>query len=428
MEYFVWDNTIESRALEIFKDLIRFNTSNPPGNENIAAVYISKIFKEVGIESSLMEFRKDRTNIIAKIKGGSNPPLILISHLDVVPADDSKWTYSPFGAEEHDGFIWGRGTLDTKQLTAMEIIAFIQLKKIEKFLNRDVYFIASADEEAGSSLGMELVEKEMPEIFKGSTIISEGGGFPVNLKGTNYMICSSGEKGVCKVKLYCEGKTGHSSCPPDNQAIVTMAKAIDKLTAYKFKRKYTNISKEFILETGLNPDCNSVNDDTLSDLLQYMLYDGLIIQNINVGERINVIPQRAEAELEYRIIPGTTKDEIENMLNNCLENIEIKWEITHFENGYESNVNCKILKSFGKNISGFGFDGQIIPIIALGRTDGRFLGTSAENIYGFSPVLQQDNFTEVLKRVHNHNEHIAKESYVFGAKVMAKTIIDLCIE
>jgi acetylornithine deacetylase/succinyl-diaminopimelate desuccinylase-like protein len=275
---------------------------------------------------------------------------------------------------------------------------------------------------------MEYIAKEMPGIFNGSLVISEGGGFPVSLRGRNYMLCASGEKGICRVKLYCEGTAGHSSCPPENQAAVSLAEALHRLTTYCFERKYTTISKQFTLETGLNPNSSSVNDSTLSDLLQYMLYDGLIIDSIDVGQRINVIPQRAEAEIEYRILPGTTIDEIELILENSLEGINVKWEITAFETGYESSINSDIIKCFEQNIKNFGFDGQILPMVALGRTDGRFLGSNAANIYGFSPVLMQDNFTEVLKRVHNHNECIAKESYIFGARVMAKTLFDICLE
>lgn len=428
MDHFVWSETIEKKAIDIFKDLIKTNTSNPPGNEEVAAKYIKRVFDEKGIESVFIEGEKGRTNIISKIKGGSNPPVVLISHLDVVSAQEDKWVYPPFEAVEHDGVIWGRGTIDTKQLTAMEMVAFMMLKEQESFLNRDIYFIASADEEMGSKLGMELVAKTMPEIFNGSLIISEGGGFPVSLKGRNYMLCAAGEKGVCKVKLYSEGATGHSSCPPEDQAIVSLAEALYRLTTYCFKRKYTTISKKFTLETGLNPNSNRVNDSTLSDLLEYMLYDGLIIDSIDVGQRINVIPQRAEAELEYRILPGTTIDEIESILKNSLEDVNVKWEITSFETGYESNINSEIIKRFEENSRCFGFDGQILPIVALGRTDGRFLCFNGANIYGISPVLMQDNFTEVLKRVHNHNERISKESYIFGTKVMTKTLFDLCME
>lgn len=428
MERFVWSDVIEKKAVEIFKDLIRINTSNPPGNEEIAAKYIEKVFMEKGIESFLIEDMKGRTNIVAKIKGGKNSPVVLISHLDVVPADEEKWVHPPFEAVEEEGIIWGRGTLDTKQLTAMQMAAFMMLKEQESFLNRDIYFIASADEETGSKHGMELLTKKMPEIFKSNLVISEGGGFPVSLKGRSYMLCAAGEKGICRVKLSSEGETGHSSCPPDNQALVSMADALYRLTNYCFERKYTAISKQFTLETGLNPNSNSVNDSTLSNLLEYMLYDGLIINKIDAGQRINVIPQRAEAELEYRILPGTTIDEIEFILKKSLEDVNVKWEITAFETGYESSINCEIIKYFEENIRYFGFEGKILPIVALGRTDGRFFRLSGTNIYGISPVLFHDNFTEVLKRVHNHNERIGRDSYVFGAKVMAKTLFDLCVE
>ncbi|THF84561.1 M20/M25/M40 family metallo-hydrolase [Cohnella fermenti] len=428
----IWTPEWEQHALDIFTSLLRIDTSNPPGRELEAVQYLLGKLAESGIDGTVFEPEPGRASLIAKLgtgeEAGANPPVILLSHLDVVPADAAEWTHPPFEAREENGVIYGRGALDTKQLTAMQLAAFLLLKRRESELDRTVYFVAAADEEAGSRLGMAKVIGQFPELQSEGYVISEGGGFPLLLKGRSLILCAAGEKGVCRIRMRTTGDSGHASCPPSEQAVFKLAEALGRLASYKFPKKYTELSRNFILETGLSPDSKQVVESTYNNLMQYMLYDGLMINDVRVGERINVIPGSAEAEFEFRMLPGTTVRDIERLMRRLLKDVDAQWSIVAFEDGYESGIDNELLKLFESNCRTFGLDAKLVPFLALGRTDGRFLGPYSDRIYGFSPTLLDDHFAAVLERVHQNDERIARDSYLFGAKVISKTLLDLCVD
>ena len=155
----------------------------------------------------------ERPNLLAVIRAAhpEKEPLVLISHIDVVDGDEEKWTHPVFGAERAEGRIWGGERSDTKHLTMMELYSFLQLRGREEELNRDVWFLATVDEEKGSEYGMAYVKTVRPELFSHAVVINEGGGFPLHINGKNYMMLTVGEKAVCKVKIKAEGTGGHAS-------------------------------------------------------------------------------------------------------------------------------------------------------------------------------------------------------------------------
>lgn len=430
MNSFSWSSEQEKETIQFFQDLIRIDTTNPPGNEVAAARYLQEILMREGIESTIWESAPGRANITAKLAGGSAPPVLLLSHLDVVAAEPSQWLFPPFAAVEENGQIWGRGTLDTKQLTIMQLLALIQLKRSGQPLNRDVYFIATADEENGSQYGMAYLVKEHPELFPKAIVISEGGGFCIPYQGANYMIFTAGEKGSCKVRITAHGVGGHASVPPDGQMIEKMATAINKIAAYRFSPTITPISTQFLQHLHLDGkpireiEAQFANeaDPTLSNLLQYILYSDCTVNHFAIGDRINVIPYTATAEIEFRILPSVSQQHIETLLAELWEGIDIQWQIESFEAGYESNLDTEILHIFQHIISQELPDCKLLPIYALGRTDGRFIGGNGSDIYGFSPLLQDTPFSQVLQKVHNHNESISVASLLFGTKVLTEAL------
>lgn len=421
--------TFRQQALEIFKRLVRINTMNPPGGETSAVHYLMEVLKAHGVESRCLERAPGRGNLIAHLAGDrSRRPLILLSHLDVVPADAARWQHQPFSADEIDGVIWGRGTLDTKQLTAMQVMAMLHLSQCKGRLNRDVYLVASADEEAGSGFGMEWLVGEMPELLQPALVISEGGGFPITSNGHDFLLCGAGEKGVCRVQITASGTSGHASSPPSDQAIIRLACALHRLSGHTFDEKFLHVARNFLIETGLNPSDPEINRTTLGSLTQHMLVHHWVVSEIRVGAAANSIPGQAEATVELRFLPGTNRVEAEVLLKKLFNGCDVEWQITAFEEGYESPLQSELLEGFQRSSRKFGFDGQVLPFILLGRTDGRFLAAKGTSIYGFSPTLLEDSFPEVLKRVHGDNERIAVRSFLFGAQVMTQTLLDLCVK
>lgn len=419
----------QQEALEIFKGLIRIDTANPPGGETRAVHYLMGILKAHGIDSRCLEREPQRGNLIARLGGqGDKPPIFLISHLDVVPADKTRWQHDPFSAEEFDGAIWGRGALDTKQLTAMQVAALLSLKRSGMALNRDVYLIASADEEMGSALGMKWLVTQIPELLKPALVISEGGGFPITTDNHDFLLCAAGEKGQCRIKITASGSGGHASSPPNDQAIFELARGLEKICDHSFTKKFSPIVRNFLIETGLNPSDSKINQTTLGALTQHMLLCHWAVYEIRVGSAPNAIPRTAEVELNLHLLPGTSRKEVESLLMRLFYSSPLQWEIVSFQEGYESELQSEMLEAFQRNCEKFGFNGTVLPFTALGRTDGRFLTNPGTSIYGFSPVLQEDNFPEVLQRVHGDNERIAVRSFRFGTQVMAQTLLDLCVD
>jgi len=223
--------TISDMAIEFLRDLIRFDTTNPPGNELPAAQYIADTLRREGFEPVVLESAPGRGNVVARLRGdGSAGALLLMSHLDVVPADPQEWDHPPFAAELADGYIWGRGAVDTKQLTAMQMAVLLALKRENVPLKRDVIFAATADEEAGGVYGMDWLVKNHAGLVDGQYAINEGGGFGVEVSGRRFYVCQTGEKGVCWMKFTARGTPGHGSIPRGDNAVAKLCAALARLS------------------------------------------------------------------------------------------------------------------------------------------------------------------------------------------------------
>ena len=192
------DISIYQRPAELLQNLIRFDTTNPPGNELPAAQYVADVLRGEGLDPIVLESAPGRGNVVARLRGDGSPgALLLMSHLDVVPAEPKEWDHPPFASEVADGYIWGRGAVDTKQLTAMQMAVLVTLKRQNVPLRRDVVLAATADEETGAEQGMGWLARNHPDLLDCQYAINEGGGFGVEIGGRRFYVCQTGEKGVC---------------------------------------------------------------------------------------------------------------------------------------------------------------------------------------------------------------------------------------
>jgi acetylornithine deacetylase/succinyl-diaminopimelate desuccinylase-like protein len=421
---------MELNPIRLFQDLIQIDTTNELGTEINAALFLYELLTKQGIQAEIIYSPNGRANLIATLEAISpisQEPLVLLSHLDVVSAQEEDWTYPPFSGTLHDGKIWGRGTLDTKQLIVMHLHAFLQLNKKKSLLNRNVYFLATADEENGSCEGMEFLAKDYPEIFRNATVLSEGGGF--SLRGDleqEYMLFASGEKGTAKVAVRTKGTGGHAGSPPDDQAMIKLSKVINDLTDMEFQDKDYPVVTAF--QKGIQHErfATRPTDGELSNkLYDYMKCPTLMVENIQIGDQLNVIPYKSEALMEFRTLPYQDKDEVLEMLTTLFEGFDLEWELIFFQKGYESQYDSAIMRIFQEKAKCVGFMGDWIPFTALGKTDGRFISELAGNIYGLSPLLTP--FTEVLKRVHNKDECLEVDSFLFGVQLMESVLDEYCI-
>lgn len=416
---------------EAFLGLIKIPSVTGSEEEEKACAYLERILEKAGIESERIAKIPSRPNLLACIRAPkpAAAPVVLISHIDVAGVDESQWTHLPFGAQIEEGRIFGRGTLDTKHLTMMELYGFLYLKEQQARLKRDVWFLATIDEEGGSSFGMEYVKEVRPELFKNALVINEGGGFPLHINGKDYMTVTVGEKGVCKACVWANGTGGHASAPGEDQAVQKLSAGLERVFQAEHElccgsRRIWEVMKETV---GSETWDNLVG----SDLFGYAGQNTIGMRNFQIGERVNVIPSHAEAVLEFRVLPGTKKEDISRFLKKVLDGLPLQYEILSYEPGFEVSFEDEELKAFlaelCKACRAYGFEGEVLPMLALGRTDGRFFGSEGSMVYGCSPLLLGDSFDVVLPKVHGNEESILESSYLFGCKVIKEVLSRQCL-
>ncbi|MFD1738941.1 M20/M25/M40 family metallo-hydrolase [Bacillus salitolerans] len=414
--------SIEKESIELLQKIIKLNTTNEYANEEIAAYFLKEVLQKEDIDSQIIYSPEGRANFVAKLNGRSNEaPLVLLSHVDVVAAKEEEWTCPPFSGQIFDNKLWGRGTLDTKQLTIMHLIAFMQLKRNNRQLRRDVYFIATADEENGSKQGMEFLAQKHPEFFQGATVLSEGGGFTITGNQGNHLLFASGEKGTARILVTAIGDA-------ENQAIVKLSAVLQELMNYKFDATEYEIQSLYSAGFIEKLKSSAKTEDTklVHQLYEYISLPTAMVEWMGAipetgGE---TIPTKAQALIEIRTLPYQNEEFSKEMFSNFFSHFDVDWKLLFFQKGYESNVNSVILQLFKDQSSKYGVEANWIPFTALGKTDGRFIGELANDIYGLSPT--KIPFTEVLKRVHNKDECIELDSFLYGVSLMIDVVERFC--
>lgn len=420
------ETLLKNRVHRLLQELIQTDTTNELANEIEAAQLLQVFFSEYGIETEIIFSPKGRANLIATLKGTSEAePVILLSHLDVVGPGEEAWKHPPFSGKVEHGVMWGRGTLDTKQLTAMHAGILASLKMDSKTfpLERSIIFLATADEENGSEEGMGYLSKKIPHHFVNATIFSEGGGFISEVGSNRYMFVAAGEKGTATVKIKAVGEGGHAGAPPSDQALLHLLASLTSILQKTINPPKYPILSNYVKElqsTLRKEEHTDENEIFLFQMRDYMMFPTVTVQNVNVGSQINVVPYYAEAEIEIRVLPMQTKAELEAQLNKVLDLKAVKWEILSFQQGYESDIENQALRDLEEWSSKMGYPVQVLPFTALGKTDGRFIGDAAKDIFGVSPV--KIPFIQVLKRVHNANERIEMDSFDYGLELLWKTV------
>ena len=226
---------IYERPAEILQNLIRFDTTNPPGNERPCIEYIDVLLKEAGIKTNFVARSPGRPNLIARLKGaGQAAPLLLYGHVDVVTTAGQKWTYPPFEGRIVDGFVWGRGALDMKGGVAMLLAAFLKASAEKIPLPGDVLFAAVADEEGLNDFGVRYLVDEHPDLFKDVRYaFGEFGGFNYSIRGKRFYPIMVAEKQICGIKATFSGRAGHGSMPIHGGAMAKLARALHRLDTHQ---------------------------------------------------------------------------------------------------------------------------------------------------------------------------------------------------
>ncbi len=438
---------VKEEAVQILSNYIKVDTTNPPGKEMAGAHYLQGLLEEEGFSAAVLESQPHRGNLICTMKGTDGlPPLVLLHHMDVVPAEAEKWKYPPYSGAVANGEVWGRGAQDCKSLGIIELMAFLLLKREGIQPKRDIVYMATADEETGGKWGVGWLFQNHPEMMKGEYVINEGGGVGMLVGQRNVYTCQTAEKGICWLKLTFRGKPGHGSIPHDHNCIAKMAKAIERISSYRSRLRRTPTTENFIkgiaeeqrfprsflMKQLLNPFFSKAVQERIPDAgLKGMV--GAILRNTFVptmlqgGQKINIIPSECSCQVDCRILPGVTPEMIKAELRDLLFDFrDYEVEILQTSPASESPADNALYRALEKTLKQVDPKAKMIPSMLTGATDSRYFRDKGAAAYGFQPMPPMDNLSEYLSRVHGHDERISAESLLFGTRVLYELLKVFC--
>ena len=439
---------IEQEVTDFLSGLIRINTTNPPGNETPAAKYTTRALEEDGFKCEQFESAPGRGNVVTRLKGtGEKPSLLLLSHLDVVAANPKEWSVDPFGGMVKDGFVWGRGALDMKSMTAMEVMVMKLLKRNNMKLKGDVILAATADEEKGGEAGAGWLVRNHPEKIRADYVLNEGGGLAIPVNGKNIYTIQTAEKGILWFKVKAKGRPGHGSVPgaADN-AIMRMNRVVEKLGNYRSRISLVPIVKQFLnevakenklLQQGVsllleNPemgdqvlDMLAQKDKAMAEEIRARLRMTATPTIIHGGVKENIIPSECEAIFDCRMLPGQTTTGALNEMKNLLKDVgleKLEFETIQANEPSESPSNTSLYEQIVGTLKEFEPNCSVVPILLTGGTDSRFFRNMSSTCYGFQPLRADMPYGEMLKTIHGIDERISIKNLVFGTSVLCDVV------
>lgn len=424
---------IEKEAVRICQELIRIQSVNygdGKGDEKAIAEYVSACLAEVGIVSKIYESAPNRCSVIARIKG-SDPTLgglVVHGHLDVVPANPDDWKFDPFAGVISDGFIWGRGAVDMKNMDAMILAIVRSWAKSGYVPRRDIVLAFFADEEAGSQFGSRYMTAEHPEVFEGCTeAISEVGGFSVTLNnGKRLYFIEGAQKGIHWMKLTANGRAGHGSMMNDSNAITILSEAVAKVGRHQWPQRYTKTVKSLFKEIALASN-KKYDENDLRPLLDEIGPAARMIaatlQNtanptlLEAGYKANVIPGQASAVIDGRFLPGFEEELNETIAKIVGPDISIS-TITH-DISLEVDFEGDIVEAMCRAIKAHDPEGIPVPYTMSGGTDNKALSELGIKGFGFSPLRLPADL-DFMALFHGVDERVPVAGIEFGVNVLAE--------
>jgi acetylornithine deacetylase/succinyl-diaminopimelate desuccinylase-like protein len=438
---------MKNKAISLLQDLIRTDTSNPPGDEWPAVELLAARAGELGFTSRTFRTATNRGNIAISYNGSFHHPLILLSHLDVVPAHPEQWSHHPFSGELADGAIWGRGTIDTKQLTVMHLMAMAMARDSGFTTERDIVLIATSDEETGSDFGLKAM-LGTPEAawFDGAEILTEGGGFPLLMAGTPVYLIQTGQKGLARLRFTIGKTPGSNPFLPNLDDALRAAAAVKMLDAFaasfdeEVPRTTGELIDEIALLYGITVDPATTAGERYANLRSHltpaaesfigsMMRSTIVPTILKGGSRHPVKDGVYEIVADARLLPSTDRDALEGLLHDIEKHSGARGEILSYERGFESPRDPRLFGAIRDALTGalaetgYGKTPRVVPFLSSGGSDARHLTGRSAVMYGYSPVLPDLPFDKAVTMVHGVDEHISIESLLFGCRVMRDTLL-----
>ncbi len=434
---------IYARPIDLLRTLIRYDTTNPPGNEAECIGYLDGLLQEGGLATTVLAMDPNRPNLVARLPGrGDAPGLILQGHVDVVTTANQDWQHDPFGAELIDGTVWGRGSLDMKSGVTMMTCAVLCAAAEGRTPAGDIILTIMSDEEAGSDYGARFLTEQHPEQFEGAKYaIGEGGGSAQYMGDQRFYPLMVAEKQVCWLQTRIAGPGGHGSTPLRDGAMARLGKVLTTLNSNRLPVHITppmeqmlpamaEHAPEHLAAAALALLDSDRTDATLDRMMadglpQARSLDALLHNTVNAtvvggGIKTNVIPSEILLELDGRVLPGFTSDNLISELHNLLGD-DLPFEIIRHDPG-QGGVDMGLFSMLKGVVEELDPDGVVIPSMVGGFTDGRMFSRLGIQNYGFLPMKLPPG-TNFSATVHAADERVPVEALEFGVQAMS-TILE----
>ena len=436
-----WEE-VERQATDLLSRYIRFDTTNPPGNEAAAARFLAKTLSDEGIDSQLYEPAPGRANLVARLSAAEPlaPPLLLLHHIDVVPADGASWTRPPFHGLVREGQIWGRGALDDKGLGIIHMMALVLLKRLGVKLTRDVIFTAVSDEEEGSAFGAQwMIENHWPDI-ECEYVWDEGGMGSVGLIGRRPIFAISvWEKRSMLLRMIAKGEGGHGSIPGDTP-LNRLVRALHAVQEHSPEIRFNGVTRDFFerisrdqgfiagwlmrhVETPVIKGFMSRQVKNIPSI-DAMLRDTITATVLNTGDKPNVLDEQVDATLDVRLLPDTDRDAFLDSIKGVINDDRIELEATESPtSGSPSPVDSDFFRALSQAINAEEPDALVTPMQTPVATDSRFFRERGVAAYGLLPLVLN---REELASIHGVDERISVKSLISGIKIVLDAVGKAC--
>jgi len=439
-------NKVETESIELFREYLRIDTSNPPGDVTEGVKWLAKQFEDYNIKYETFTVPDDprRMHILAEITG-SNPnlkPLLLLNHIDVVPADYDAWRTNPFQAEIIDGVIYGRGALDMKSLGIMQMMSMILLKREGYIPERTVKFLGVADEEILGEYGAQWMIENHWDKLNPEWVWDEGGiGSTDSFPDLSAFAVAVAQKKSFWVDLNVSGKSGHGSRPFKGYPNAVLVKALDKIVSWDTPIEINPVIEKMFYKIGEHKGgvqgfiMKNINNSIIkyfsgesiastSTSMNAMLRNTIALTMINSGYKTNIIPEKAMASLDIRLLPATDPDEFISSLKSIIndDRVEIVPNRTPYNN-FTSSWDTEFYKVLSNELKNEKPDVVVLPFMTIGGTDSQFFQSKGVDCYGILPILVSESDIQTM---HGIDERISIENFMLGTRVVYNTIKKVC--
>jgi acetylornithine deacetylase/succinyl-diaminopimelate desuccinylase-like protein len=423
----------QSEVADLLSDLIRIDTTNTgdtatSAGERVAAEWVAAKLDEVGISSVIHESEPGRASLVARVEGTNRdrPALLVHGHLDVVPADPTEWSVHPFSGEQRDGYVWGRGAVDMKDMDAMTLALVRDWARTGVKPDRDIVLAFVADEEAGGRKGAHFMVDEHPDLFEGCTeAISEVGGFSITVRDDlRLYLVQTAEKGIAWMRLTAQGKPGHGSFVHDDNAVTRLAQAVTRIGSTRLPTVLTPPMRQFLDAVSdaygieIDPD---EPETALARLGSISRMIGAALRNtanptmLDAGYKANVIPGSASATIDGRFLYGQEEAFDKQLAELIGEGVQREWIVR--DQAVETTFDGPLVDLMVEALKAEDDGARPVPFTMSGGTDAKSFETLGMRCFGFSPLKLPADL-DFASLFHGIDERIAVDSLHFGIRVL----------